>query len=221
MSDKKVIPDAENRKIKDLTARRPELSSCIPSILKAAAAVIRCYEQGGKVLVCGNGGSAADAEHIVGELMKGFMKKRPLSAELKSALVSADAERGAELARKLQTPLPAAALTGQVSLSTAFANDVDCSFVFAQQVLGFGRPGDVLIGISTSGNAENVQNALVAAIAVGMTTIGLTGASGGAMAEYCGVLIAVPETSTPLVQELHLPVYHALCAMAEEYFFAE
>ena len=221
MSEKNVLPDAENKTVKDLAARRPELAPCIPVILKAAALIIRCYEQGGKVLVCGNGGSAADAEHIVGELMKGFMKKRPLSAELKSALTAADKDRGAVLAAGLQTPLPALALTGQISLSTAFANDADGSLVFAQQVLGYGKKGDVLIGISTSGNSVNVLNALAAAKALGLTTIGLTGASGGAMRGACGILLAVPETSTPLVQELHLPVYHALCRMAEEYFFAE
>lgn len=211
----------ENIVLKDLLNRRPELETCIPAIRKATETLISCYRRGGKVLVCGNGGSAADAEHIVGELMKGFMKKRPLSAEMKAALSAVEGSEGAVLAGKLQTPLPAIALTGQLSLSTAFANDVDGNLVFAQQVLGYGKAGDVIIGISTSGNAANVLKALVTAKALGLTTIGLTGADGGAMKTFCDVLIGVPESSTPLVQEMHLPVYHALCRMTEEHFFAE
>lgn len=226
-----MTSEGENRRpydpeIAQLCERYPELESCVPSLRRAAESLVRCFSAGGKLLICGNGGSAADAEHIAGELMKGFMKKRPLPQELRNALIAAaghggEAAKGKLLGERLQVPLPALALTGQVSLSTAFANDVAPDMVFAQQVLGYGARGDLLLGISTSGNAANVLYALITAKARGMGTIGLTGASGGAMAAYCDVLLAVPRGETPLIQELHLPLYHALCRMTEQHFFAE
>ncbi len=169
--------------------------------------------------MCGNGGSSADADHIVGELMKGFLKKRPLPEPLRQSLVARDAELGQSLASLLQGALPAVNISGHSALSTAFANDVSAELVFAQQVMGLGRPGDLLLGISTSGNARNVLAAFAAARASGLAAIGLTGEAGGKMQERCDVLIRVPAARTHEVQELHLPVYHCLCAMIEERFF--
>ena len=183
---------------------------------KAYELLEACYEQGGKLLIAGNGGSCADAEHIVGELMKGFVKRREVSDSFAECLRNADEVRGAELAKKLQGGLPAIALTG---LSTAYLNDVDGDLIFAQQTYGYGRPGDVLIGISTSGNAKNVMYAMTVAKALGMKTIGLTGKDGGALKREADVSVVVPETETFKIQELHLPVYHALCLMLEERFF--
>ena len=205
----------------ELLERYPNLEPCTRSITDAADALIGCYEKKGKVLICGNGGSAADAEHITGELMKGFMKKRPIPPDLAKKLQNIHSEKGSLLSKKLQQALPAIALTGHISLSTAFANDVDSSCVFAQQVLGYGLPGDILLGLSTSGSSANVVHALITAQALGLRTIGMTGAAGGSMKGFCEILISVPETSTPRVQELHLPVYHALCRIAEEHFFSE
>ncbi len=205
----------------ELLKRHPALKECIANIESACSLIVDCYEKGGKVLVCGNGGSAADSSHIVAELMKGFLKKRGLPEEIRASLREADPGIGAVLAEKLQGALPAVDLSCQSALSTAFANDVDASLSFAQMALGYGRKGDVLIGISTSGNAKNVIAALVAARAARMRTIGLTGGSGGGMKGRCDVLIAVPAVRTPEVQELHLPVFHCLCAMVEEHFFKD
>lgn len=177
------------------------------------------YQQGGKLLVCGNGGSASDSDHIVGELMKGFMKKRPLGLELKQALQQAG--MSVEEAENLQAGLPAINLSAHAALITATINDINGEMIFAQQVLGYGKQGDVLLGISTSGNSKNVQAAVRAAKALGLKTIGMTGALGGELAKLCDVTIKVPERETYKIQELHLPVYHALCAMIEEEFFAE
>jgi D-sedoheptulose 7-phosphate isomerase len=204
-----------------LVARYPILKDSVEAVRSAYLAVVECYEKGGKVLACGNGGSSADADHIVGELMKGFLSKRPLPDDLQAALRAADPELGDVLARRLQAALPAIDLSAQSALSTAFANDVDASLTYAQQVLGYGRAGDVLIGISASGNAANVIAALLAAKARGVRTIGLTGASGGRMKDRCDLWVPVPAATTPEVQELHLPVYHCLCAMVEEHFFKE
>ena len=170
-------------------------------------------------MIAGNGGSAADSEHIVGELMKGFVKRRPLSEELKQALEAADPIRGKELAEKLQGALPAIALTNHAALSSAFANDVDGVLSYAQQVNGYGRAGDVFLGISTSGNAENVMYAAVTARAKGMRVIALTGKTGGNLGAFADISIIVPEQETYKIQELHLPIYHALCLMLEERFY--
>jgi len=178
----------------------------------------RSYADKGKLLICGNGGSAADADHIVGELMKEFCVKRPLSAEVRDAF-TAFGEEGRVLANGLQAALPAISLTQHTSLSTAYANDEDAALIYAQQVIGYGRQGDAFLGISTSGNARNVCNAALAAKALGLRTIGLTAAHGGKLVKICDSTIRVPETETYKAQELHLPIYHALCIALEAQFF--
>lgn len=205
--------------LEELVERYPVLDAVKDDVRKAYELLEACYEQGGKLLIAGNGGSCADAEHIVGELMKGFVKRREVSDSFAECLRSADEVRGAELAKKLQGGLPAIALTGHAGLSTAYLNDVDGDLIFAQQTYGYGRPGDVLIGISTSGNAKNVMYAMTVAKALGMKIIGLTGKDGGALKREADVSVVVPETETFKIQELHLPVYHALCLMLEERFF--
>ena len=169
------------------------------------------YEKGGKLLVCGNGGSAADSDHIVGELMKGFYKQRKLP--------TAEKIRVGEQGEKLQGALPAIALSQHSALSTAFLNDVDPDMVFAQQVYGYGAEDDVFLGLSTSGNSVNVISAAKVAAAKGMKVIAMTGKDGGAMRELCDVCLVVPAQMTADIQEFHLPIYHALCAMLEDYFF--
>jgi D-sedoheptulose 7-phosphate isomerase len=203
----------------ELERRYPVLAGCRDDLVSAFRVLEGSFAAGGKLLVCGNGGSSADADHIVGELMKGFLKRRPLSESLGKALAARDPELGPSLASLLQGALPAINISGHSALSTAFANDVSAELVFAQQVLGLGRPGDALLGISTSGGARNVLAALAAARGTGLATIGLTGKEGGRMRGRCDVLIRVPAGRTHEVQELHLPVYHCLCAMIEERFF--
>lgn len=205
--------------LEELLVRYPVLTSVKAEIKEAYEILENCYENGGKLLIAGNGGSCADAEHIVGELMKGFVKRRAVSEEFAQKLLEADPIRGKELADKLQGGLPAIALTGHPGLSTAFLNDVDGSFIYAQQTYGYGKKGDVLLGISTSGNSKNIMYAMAAARAMGMKTIGLTGRDGGQLKETADTAIVVPENETFKIQELHLPVYHALCLMLEERFF--
>jgi len=192
----------------------PQLAVCSDTILEAFDAAVSCYESDGKIMVCGNGGSAADAEHIVGELMKGFMQRRELSAE-ERALFSP------EIADTLQGSLPAISLVSQSGIITAYANDIDPDMIFAQQVYGYGKAGDLLLGISTSGNSKNVIKAFEVANGLNVNTLALTGEGGGKLAELATVAVQVPSTSTPKVQELHLPVYHAWCAMLEAHFFTE
>lgn len=205
--------------LEELTSRYPALWAVKENILAAYESLKDCYENGGKVLVAGNGGSCADSEHIVGELMKGFVKRRPVSPELAEALKQADPVLGEALASSLQAGLPAIALTGHPGLSTAFLNDVNGEMCYAQQILGYGKKGDVFLGISTSGNAENVMYAVTAAKAMGIKNIGLTGKDGGRLGKACDIAIIVPEQETYKIQELHLPVYHALCLMLEEHFY--
>ena len=200
-----------------LCKRYPELNTIKAKIMAAISEMIKTYQNGGKVLLCGNGGSCADADHIVGELMKGFCKKRPLPPELRSKLERYDCT--CAIAEKLQQPLRAINLGQHQSLTTAFSNDVDAGLCFAQQALGYTDQNDVFIGITTSGNAQNVYTAAVVAKAMGAVIIGLTGESGGKIAGLCDVLLNVPERETYRVQELHLPVYHTLCLAVEEYFF--
>lgn len=202
-----------------LIRRYPVLEPIKSEINQAYRILEECYARGGKLLVAGNGGSCADSEHIVGELMKGFCKKRPVSEAFAEELKTIDQERGEVLAGKLQGALPAIALTGHPGLSTAFLNDVDGEQIYAQQVYGYGNPGDVLLGISTSGNAENVLYAAVVAKAKGMKVIGLTGKDGGKLKEAADAAIVVPSEETYQIQELHLPIYHTLCLMLEERFF--
>ena len=208
------------KELEHLLANYPQLAVCRDDIWNACEVMATCYRQGGLLMTCGNGGSAADAEHVTGELMKGFKYPRPISGEQRAALeaVFPDGE-GAYLADHLQQGIPCISLVSQVSLSTAFANDVAADMAFAQQVFVYGCPGDALIGFSTSGNAKNVVNACATAKAFGMKTIGMTGEHGGKLREICDVTICVPESETYHVQEYHLPVYHTLCAMLEENFF--
>lgn len=177
-------------------------------------------ESGGKILVCGNGGSASDSEHIVGELMKSFAYRRPIPPAHKQALIDSSPDN-AGLATALEGAIPAVSLVGQIGLITAFGNDVDYVYAFAQQVYGLGRSGDALIAISTSGNSKNVLHACHVARLRGMRVLGLTGDPGGKLAKLCDVAICVPASQTHLVQELHLPVYHYLCLALERHFFGE
>lgn len=211
----------EKEQLALLISRYPVLAPIKDRIFEAYQVLEACFLGGGKLLVAGNGGSCADSEHIVGELMKGFCKKRPVPEGFAAALRKADGKRGDVLARKLQGALPAIALTGHPGLSTAFLNDVDGELIYAQQVFGYGKEGDVFLGISTSGNAANVLDAAVVARAKGMKIIGLTGRDGGGLRDAADVAIVVPETETYKIQELHLPVYHTLCLMLEERFFLE
>jgi len=209
----------KNQILSELLNRYTKLDYLKDTIFKAADAIIQTYKNGGKVLVCGNGGSCSDADHIVGELMKSFEGRRPLENSLQSKLREISPDRGKMLAERLQQGLPAISLTAHQSLITAIANDIHGDVIYAQQVVGWGNAGDILIGLSTSGNSKNVLDALIVAKAKGLTTIGLTGKTGGKMNEWCDILINVPETRTAYVQELHLPVYHAICMMVEKEIF--
>lgn len=208
-----------NQILQQLLKRYSKLNHLELAIAGAVGSIVECYRNGGKVLVCGNGGSSADAGHIVGELMKSFETKRLLKPEIQQKLKSQFGERGSLLSEKLQQGLPAISLSEHTSLITAISNDLGGDFIFAQQVAGYGNPGDVLLALSTSGNAQNVLDALMVAKVKGLKTIGMTGETGGQMKEFCDVLINVPETRTAYVQELHLPVYHALCMMVEKEIF--
>lgn len=203
----------------ELIIRYPQLLPVKNEIKKAADCLIDCYLQDKKLLVCGNGGSSSDSDHIVCELMKGFDNNRPIGDALKNHLAEIDEVRGKYLASKLQHGLPAISLTAHSSLITAIANDTDANLIFAQQVVGYGIPGDVLLAISSSGNSQNVIDAILTAKAKKMIVIGLTGESGGKMKAFCDILVNVPENRTAFVQELHLPVYHMLCLMVENHFF--
>ena len=205
--------------LQEMLRRYKQLEPLEGVIEKAAETIVNTYKNGGKVLVCGNGGSCSDADHIVGELMKSFEGRRPLSQPLQEKLKQLSPETGAMLAEKLQQGLPAISLTVHSALITAIANDISGEVIYAQQVVGFGNAGDVLIGLSTSGNSQNVIDAMIVAKAKGMTTIGMTGETGGKMKEWCDILLNVPERRTAYVQELHLPVYHAICMMIETEIF--
>ena len=201
-----------------LIMRYPHLECCKGNIIIAFEFIRDCYKNGGKLLVCGNGGSAADAEHIVGELMKGFKKARHLASIEVEKLVEIDSLMGRTLADNLQGALPAIALDGHPALTTAYMNDCEPIICFAQQVYGYGCKNDVLFAISTSGNSRNVLYAVVAAKAKGMVVIGLTGENDSKLSAMSDVCIRVPSTETYQIQELHLPIYHCLCLMLEDYF---
>lgn len=204
-------PPHVHRHMTSLLDKYPRLVSCRESILAAYSCLERCVEVERVIYLCGNGGSAADADHWAGELLKGFASKRPLAKEDRDLLPD-------DLAQGLQWAIRAIPLTGFPAFATAFANDVEPRFVFAQLVWALGRPGDVLVGMSTSGNSANIVHAAHTARNRGMKVIGLTGENGGRLAESVDICIAVPELKTPCVQELHLPVYHALSLMLEERF---
>ena len=202
------------------TSRTASLTAeaCSEQIIAAAAAIVGSVRDGGKLLICGNGGSAADAEHLVGELMKGYLSARPAPAALKAALEASDVEAGPYLASHLQGALPAISLASHSALTSAIANDIGADMVFAQQVYGYGRPGDVLAGLSTSGNSKNVLLAARVARVLGLRTLALTGPA-GRLREICDVAVCVPLPTTAEIQERHLAIYHTWCAMLEETFF--
>ncbi len=201
-----------------LLKRYPELEAVKEKILLARQLLIDTYENGGKLLLCGNGGSASDCEHIAGELMKSFKRKRPIIASLAEKL-SAYGEDGKALAETLECGLPAISLCGHASLSTAYANDRDPYMVFAQQINAMGKEGDLLITLTTSGNSKNCLYAAMVAKAMGIKVISITGEGGGKIAKLSDTCINLPEHETYLVQELTLPLYHFLCAEAEDYFY--
>lgn len=193
----------------ELVERYPQLNICEKDIENALSLMVDTYKNGGKILVCGNGGSACDAEHIVGELMKGFKLPRKVTDERISP----------DLREKLQGALPAISLNSQTGLMTAIANDIDYDMVFAQQVFGYAKENDLVIGISTSGNSQNVVNAIRVAKDLGVKTMALTGETGGILKEIADVTICVPSTETYKIQEYHLPIYHYLCAEVEKEIF--
>ncbi len=207
--------------LKTLIERYPVLESCKDTAQNAAKAIIDCYENGGKVLICGNGGSCADGDHIVGELMKGFLKKRPISDEQKAQMKRNCQLVDDEILNKLQCGLPAISLPSISALNSAFCNDVDPELIYAQSLMSLGRKGDILIALSTSGNSKNVFAAAKVARSLGVTVIGMTGLTGGKLKDVSDICINVPETETYKIQELHLPVYHYICAAVEEHFYAE
>lgn len=209
------------RHINVLIERYPELITCKRDIEQAYLILEECYINDHKLLIAGNGGSAADAEHIAGELMKRFKILRPVPAEFSEKLKEIDPDRGENLAKNLERGLMAIPLVAHEALTTAYINDVDALGVFAQQLYGFGRSGDVFLGISTSGNSKNVMSATVVARALGIKVIGLTGINGGELAKVADVTIKVPETETYMIQERHLPIYHCLCLMLEDRFFGD
>lgn len=207
------------RHIDLLITRYPKLEAITDSIITAYDIFQAAYIDDHKLLIAGNGGSAADSEHIAGELMKRFKTSRTIDQALAFRLISIDSERGQQLAKNLERGLMAIPLVAHEALSTAYINDVDGYGVFAQQLLGFGRPGDVFLGISTSGNSENVMNAAVVARALDIKVVGLTGRDGGELGRFADVSVRVPEDETYMIQELHLPIYHCWCLMLEDMFF--
>jgi D-sedoheptulose 7-phosphate isomerase len=206
------------KQLASLLERYRALEACEKDLTAAFDLLAAAFRSGNKLLVCGNGGSAADSEHIVAELMKGFLKRRPISAAHAAQL---EGPGGKEIARRLQGALAAISLPSQMSLITATANDGDFEMVFAQQVYGLGRPGDVLLAISTSGTSRNISNAVIVAKAFGLKSIALTGRSGGDLAPLADVAIKVPSDNVAEIQELHLPVYHWLSTELEAEFFTE
>jgi D-sedoheptulose 7-phosphate isomerase len=205
--------------IQQLIERYPSLESVKSDISAAFDIIANSYENGGKLLIAGNGGSASDAEHIAGELMKTFAKKRNLPDSFITGIKKVDTEIADYLIPRMQPGLPTIALSGHASLNTACINDIDGNITFAQQVYGYGKETDVLLAISTSGNSKNVLYAAAVAKVKGLNIIALSGGSGGPIKKFAGVNIIVPETETYKVQELHLPVYHCLCQMLENHFF--
>ncbi len=204
-----------------LFERYPRLEACRKDIKKAYDLLLKTYDKNKKMLIAGNGGSAADSEHITGELMKRFKTLRPINKTLSEKLISIDKTRGERLSKNLEMPLRAVPLTSHIAITTAYMNDADATGVFAQQLLGYGDKGDVFLAISTSGNSENIICACVVAKALGIKIIGLTGEKESKLSEIADICIRVPETETYKIQELHLPVYHSLCLMLESHYFGE
>ncbi|HOE66710.1 MAG TPA: SIS domain-containing protein [Candidatus Hydrogenedentes bacterium] len=210
----------EQQVLEGMLARRPDLEDCVPALLALHAALVRSYDGGGKLLLCGNGGSNADAMHIAGELCKSFERKRPIDAKIAERLQSLP--MGAELAANLEAGLSAISIGFNGSLNTAVENDVPLrDIAFAQEVFALAKPGDIVLGISTSGNAANCLMALSVAKAIGATSVSLTGPKGGRMAEFADIAIKAPGDSTKVVQESHVVLYHTACAMIEAHYFPE
>ena len=216
-----IMEKIVKRELEELISRYPELKMCEDDIAQAYGLIQDTYDRGHKLLIAGNGGSAADSEHIAGELMKRFKTARPVSSELAEKIKAVDPERGERLVKNLEMPLRAVPLTSHLALTTAYMNDADAVGVFAQQMLGFGDEGDVFLAISTSGNSENIVSACVLAKAMGIRIIGLTGQNKSKISALADVCIRVPETETYKIQERHLPVYHCLCLMLENHYFGE
>lgn len=212
---KKIVKN----ELEHLIERYPCLDVCKKDIEKAYLLLQKTYDNNGKLLIAGNGGSAADSEHIAGELMKRFKVTRPVNQDLAEKLMKIDPERGERLVKNLEMPLRAVPLTSHIALTTAYMNDADAAGVFAQQMLGFGNEGDVFLAISTSGNSENIISACVVAKALGIKIISLTGEKESKLSQVSDICIRVPETETYKIQELHLPVYHTLCLMLESNYF--
>ena len=202
-----------------LYERYQNLNTIKSDIEDAKNAIIESFKAGGKLLLCGNGGSAADCEHIAGELMKGFMSKRSLSEEQKQSMINNADYINRDWLNELQSALPAISLTSANALNTAFCNDVNPELIYAQQLMGLGKKEDIVFCISTSGNSKNVYAAATVAKALGIKVIALTGKSGGKLKEIADICICAPESETYKVQEFHLPIYHYICAEAEKYFF--
>lgn len=207
--------------LNDLIRRYPCLDVCKKDIEKAYLLLEKAYDKNKKLLIAGNGGSAADSEHMAGELMKRFKINRPVDKKFVEKLKKIDKERGSKLGKNLEMPIRAVPLTSHVAITTAYMNDADATGVFAQQMLGFGDAGDVFLAISTSGNSENIISASVVAKAMGIKVIGLTGKKDCLLDKYSDVCIKVPEIETYKIQELHLPVYHCLCLMLENHYFGK
>jgi D-sedoheptulose 7-phosphate isomerase len=216
-----VLEENIQKQIDVLIERYPQIDNCKKEIEKVYLVLEESYAKGNKLLVAGNGGSAADSEHIVGELMKEFENPRKLSSEYKEKLMSVNDELGKVLGENLQMALPTIALDGHVALTTAYMNDCEPLLCFAQQVNGYGKEGDVFLGISTSGNSKNILYAAVVAKAKGMKVVALTGAKDSKLSQIADVTIKAPETRTYRIQEYHLPIYHCLCLMLEERFFGD
>lgn len=204
-----------------LIERYSILKKCRQEIINAYLMMEECYEHDGKLLIAGNGGSAADSEHMAGELMKRFKMPRPLMPEMVEKLKAVDPVRGEDLAKNLERGLMALPLVAHEAITTAYINDVDGLGVFAQQLFVFGRSGDVFLGISTSGNSKNVISATIVAKALDIKVIALTGAKGGELVSVADVAVRVPETEVYMIQELHLPIYHCWCLMLEDKFFGK
>ena len=205
--------------IEQLIKRFPELDPMKKTIENVIDEIIKCYEKGGKVLIAGNGGSACDSEHIAGELLKSFLKKRPIKEEIRKELLKI--EDGEYIADNLESPLRAVALTSHLGLSSAYLNDKEPYLVFAQQLLGFGDRGDIFIAISTSGNAKNIIYASKLAKAMGIKVVSLTNENGGKLAEMADIAIKAPAKETHIAQEYHEAIYHEICIRVEEHFFKE
>jgi len=214
-----MIKESTRAAVDQLIGRYPALEACREDLIKAVELICASYRQGHKLMVCGNGGSAADADHICGELLKGFLLKRPVSEDAIKEFESGFGAEGVEIAGKLQGGLRAVSLLSHSAFLSAFANDVDPDLMFAQQLWALGRSGDILLAMSTGGNASNVRKALMTARVKGIKSVLLTGNRHGCCEEYADCVVAVPEKETFKIQELHLPVYHAFCAALEERFF--